>query len=261
MRPRHLWYLTCFLLASCSEDAHESPERIVDLSPTITEDLPVRMIGHALLSGLGARDSTRFERIEGDESLYYLDSYITLFNHAGPHADAPLHLIPDGKAIDQLGLDNFFGPARVLDYSSLARADTVSVAELQEHSIQPGEIVILYVGYEVPADPDELPVYPVLSPAAAEYLAALPIKAFATDVPGVDDVPRFMALWDQGVTGLANLLPVHHAFLSREIPVIEQLVNLDAILGEDEVVFVGFPLKVAAKAGDAGVMRSAALVY
>jgi kynurenine formamidase len=155
----------------------------------------------------------------------------------------------------------FFGPARVLDYSSLARTETVSVAELREHAIEPGDIVILYVGYEVPSDPDELPVYPVLSPTAAEYLAELPIKAFATDVPGVDDVPQLMDLWAQGVTGLANLLPVHHAFLSREIPIIEQLVNLDAIAGEDEVIFVGFPLKVAANAGDAGVMRAAALVY
>jgi kynurenine formamidase len=253
--------LACFLLVSCDEDAAESPEKIVDLSPTITEDLPVRVVGHALLSGIGARDSTEFEHIEGDGSLYYLDSYITLFNHAGPHADAPLHLIPDGKAIDQLELANFFGPAQVLDYRSLARTDKVPISELQKHNIQAGDIIILYVGYEVPTDPEELPVYPVLSPAAAEYLAELPVRAFATDVPGVDDVLRLMDLWEQGVTGLANLLPVHHAFLSREIPVIEQLVNLDAIVGEEDVVFVGFPVKLTGKAGDAGVMRAAALVY
>lgn len=261
-----MWYsylscAACFLLLSCDQNASKSPERIVDLSPTITEDLPLRMVGHALLSGIGARDSTEFEHIEGNGSLYYLDSYITLFNHAGPHVDAPIHLIAGGKAVDQLELADFFGPARVLDFSSLARTDTVSVAELQEYNVQPGDIVILYVGYEAPTDPEELPVYPVLSPAAAEYLAELPVKAFATDVPGVDDVPRLMDLWAQGVAGLANLLPVHEAFLSREIPVIEQLVNLGAIVGEKDVVFVGFPLKLAGRAGDAGVMRAAALVY
>jgi kynurenine formamidase len=110
MRHRHLGCLISFLLVSCSGDAPQSPERIVDVSPTITEDLPVRTVGQALLSGIGARDSTEFERIEGDDSLYYLDSYITLFNHAGPHADAPLHLIPGGKAIDQLELASFFWP-------------------------------------------------------------------------------------------------------------------------------------------------------
>jgi hypothetical protein len=46
-----------------------------------------------------------------------------------------------------------------------------------------------------------------------------------------------------------------------EIPVIEQLVNLNAIVGEEDVVFVGFPLKLTGKAGDAGVMRAVALVY
>jgi len=261
MRYWHLLCLACFLSVSCNERETEAPERIVDLSPSITEDLPLRTVGHALLAGIGARDSTQFEHIEGDESVYYLDSYVTLFNHAGPHADAPIHLIAGGKAIDQLPLTHFFGPARVLDYRSLARTDTASLVQVQAHDIQPGEIVILYVGYEVPRNPDELPVYPVLSPAAAEYLAGLPVKAFATDGPGVDDAGRLMDLWGQGVTGLANLLPVHHAFLSLDIPVIEGLTNLQAILDEDEVVFVGFPLKTAGRAGDAGVMRAVALVY
>ena len=89
MRYWHLLCLACFLSVSCNERETEAPERIVDLSPSITEDLPLRTVGHALLAGIGARDSTQFEHIEGDESVYYLDSYVTLFNHAGPHADAP----------------------------------------------------------------------------------------------------------------------------------------------------------------------------
>lgn len=271
MRYAYLLCLASLLLVSCGEHERAAPERatperaaparIVDLSPSITEDLPVRTLGHAFLAAMGARDTTQFEHIEGDESFYYLDSYITLFNHAGPHADAPVHLISGGKAMDELPLTHFFGPARVLDYSALSRTDTVSLAQLQEHAIQPGDIVILYVGYEVPQGPDELPSYPALSPEAAAYLAELPVKAYATDAPSVDVPARLVELMGQGLTGLENLLPVHHAFLSREIPVIEALTNLQSILNEDEVVFVGFPLKTTGKAGDAGVMRAAALVY
>ena len=31
--------------------------------------------------------------------------------HAGTHVDAPLHFLPDGKGIDELGLDTFVGHA------------------------------------------------------------------------------------------------------------------------------------------------------
>ena len=37
---------------------------------------------------------------------------------------------------------------------------------------------------------------------------------------------------------------MHSAFLLKGIPAIEQLVNVESLLGEDSAVFVGFPLKV-----------------
>ena len=95
--------------------------------------------------------------------------------------------------------------------------------------------------------------------AAAHYLAEIPVKAFGTDALGVDGIRRLFDVMQHGATGFANLLPIYHAFLSREIPVIEQLVNLDRIVDEDHVVFVGFPLKIAD--GNGAPMRAAALVY
>jgi kynurenine formamidase len=274
--------LACLPLVACSDGATSSageaesgetgahaesataagnPARIVDLSPAITEDLPVRMVGQAMLEALGAPLTTEFVHIEGDEPFYYLDSIVTLFNHAGSHADAPAHLIPDGKSIDQIGLDHFFGPARVLDYSSLVPGEEVSLAQIQEHGIQPGDIVILYAGYQPPSQPADLPTYPVLSPEAATYLAELPVRSFGTDAPSVDDLAAMAEQWAQGATGLENLLPVHDAFLSREIPLVEGLVNLQAVVDDENVVFAGFPLKLTGRAGDAGSMRAVALVY
>jgi len=51
----------------------------------------------------------------------------------------------------------------------------------------------------------------------------------------------------------------HIAFLSGEIPNIEGLVNLERLAGEEEIVFVGFPLKI--RDGNGAPMRAAALVY
>jgi kynurenine formamidase len=71
------------------------PAKIIDLSPTITEDMPERLMGPFFFSMLGMEPRVEFRHYIGEPPVYYLDTYITLFNHAGPHVDAPLHMIPD----------------------------------------------------------------------------------------------------------------------------------------------------------------------
>ena len=43
---------------------------------------------------------------------------LSLGAHNGTHVDAPLHFIENGRAIDELPLDVFYGPCLVLDYPS-----------------------------------------------------------------------------------------------------------------------------------------------
>jgi arylformamidase len=54
--------------------------------------------------------------------------------HTGTHIDAPRHFIPDGLTVDQLPLETFVGPARVVDVSaqgdSPITAQTVRDAKL-----------------------------------------------------------------------------------------------------------------------------------
>ena len=235
------------------------PRTIIDLSPTTTEDLPVRMSGQKFLRDSGFRESTTFEHVVAEEPLYVIDSYLTIFNHAGPHVDAPNHLAKGAKSVDEISLDEVFGTARLLDRRAGARDEAVSLAEVQASGIRAGEIFILYAGYETPDGADELPTYPYLSREAAEFLADLPIKAFATDTASVDSFRRFYEALESGATGYEALAPIHYVFLTREIPVIEQLVNLQSLVDEAQFVFVGFPLKV--EDGNGGPMRAAALLY
>ena len=60
-------------------------------------------------------------------------------------------------------------------------------------------------------------------------------------------------------SGYEAIAPTHHAFLSRGIPVFEELENLDSLLTERNVMFVGLPLKI--KNGDASPVRAVALIY
>lgn len=100
--------------------------------------------------------------------------------------------------------------------------------------------------------------------AEAEGARGLPvprrtIRAFATTGMSVDSFRELGAKMQAGETGYAALLPVHHAFLSRGIPTLEQLVNVEAVAEEENALFVALPLKVGD--GDGSPIRPAAFVY
>ncbi|HSL69396.1 MAG TPA: cyclase family protein, partial [Longimicrobiales bacterium] len=175
------------LMGACSGGEPRLPERIVDLSPTIAEDLPVRTWGHKLLSDFNFRDSTRFERIEFEQPTYVQDSYYELFSHGGAHLDAPRHLAKDGKGVDEYELHQFLGPARVLDFRQAQKDQPIGRAEFENLGIRAGDIVLVLDGYSAPAAADELPSYAYISPEAADYLAQIPVKAVGTDAWGVEN--------------------------------------------------------------------------
>jgi arylformamidase len=256
--------LVVALASGCSRQGRSDPSpriprKVIDLSTTITPDLPVRFWGHKALSDFGFSDTTEFRIIQRDKPLYVSNSYWTLFNHGGTHADAPNHLDRDAKGIDATPLESLVGPIRVLDFRSHAKDKPIELSEIKTMTVHPGEIVILFVGYKPPSKPDEIPSFGYLSKEAAGYLAAVPVKAFGTDGLSVDSFQRIYDLMAQKAEGYPTFAPVHAAFLPRGIPVIEGLVNVEPLLGESNAIFVGFPLKV--RDGDGSPIRAAALVY
>ncbi len=249
------------LLSACATGPATStaPRAIVDLSPGVGEDFALQSLGRKLVKLFGLRERTKFEHVVVEDPHYTAMSYVTLFTHGGPHHDPPSHVIKGAASSDEIPLDRFFGRARVLDFRKQPRDAPLRVSDFAEEGIAPGEIVIAVVGYNPPQDPDEYPSFPSLSGEAAEYLATLPVKAFATDMCCLVSPVELEQRLAAGLRGSENTLPEHYAFMSRGIPVIEALVNLEPLVGEEHVVFVGFPLKL--KGGTGGLMRAAALVY
>lgn len=235
------------------------PRAIVDLSPTITTDMPTRAVGEKTVAAFGMPLTTSFEVHVAEEPFYVSMSEYTILNHVGPHYDPPNHLIKGGKAVDVAPLDKFYGKARLFDFRSKPAGEPLLRSDFDGAGIEPDEIVIVFVGYQAPTDPEAFPSYVYLSGEAAEYLAGIPIKAFASDMPSLGAITGYFALIEEGKTGSEAIAPEHYAFLSRDIPNIEGLVNLEPLVGEEEIVFVGFPLKF--EDGDGGPMRAAALVY
>ncbi len=62
----------------------------------------------------------------------------TLATHLGTHVDAPYHFHPDGITVDDMPLNRYMGPAKLLDLRELARGQSaISIADLQQAGADP----------------------------------------------------------------------------------------------------------------------------
>lgn len=236
------------------------PREIIDLGALVTEDLPERVWGRTFMDQMEFDENNSFNVIDWevefpDGTVSGSNSYFTVFNHGGPHVDAPNHM-DLGAGLDSYALEDFFGPLKVLDVSGFPLGRSVPLSFIQSHDISAGDIVLIFTGY-TPPDEGDVPHRVALTREAAEYLAALPVRAFGTDAFNVDS--------DDGPTPVESDLatqrvaPNHYAFLSRGIPIFEQLFHVDQLLEKERMYFAGPPLNI--ENGDGMIVRPVALVY
>lgn len=261
---KNLFYsiIICFVFSCTSNRPNERlpiPKEIIELGALVTEDLPEQVWG-GLMKHYGFDESNSFKVINKefefpDGLLSVNNSYLTIFNHGGPHVDAPSHVNQEG-GIDSFSVDDFIGPLKVIDVSDLPFGRTVSLSEIKKHDIQPGDIVLIYTNYNLP-EKNELPPRIALTQEAAKYLANLPVKAFGTDSYNVesDDNPTEVI----SKTALQRIAPIHYEFLSKGIPLYEQLFNVNKLLKKKKMFFVGQPLNI--ENGDGMIVRPVVFVY
>ena len=150
---------------------------------------------------------------------------ISFGSHAGPHVDAPSHMIEGGKSLSDLGLSSFSGRAVKIglnsDLNRFFQMDRV-------------DGVILETGWGDYFSKPEVyygPGRPVIPLWFVEALANKKIAFFGCDLPSVDQ------------SGAAEK-PVHMALLSKDIPIYENLANLDQLPENTPFMFMGFPLNI-----------------
>ena len=75
--------------------------------------------------------------------------HIGLGNHIGTHINAPLHLIENGAAVDELPLDTYYGTAAVLDLRR-EQNEGVTAQDLAgaKPAVERGDIVVALIGDE-----------------------------------------------------------------------------------------------------------------
>jgi kynurenine formamidase len=170
---------------------------------------------------------------------------VSLPCHAGTHVDAPVHIVPDGKSIDQLPVDAFIGMGAVISVKKNG-GEEVTARDLENSgvTVKKGDILMLHTGWDEKFDSPDYNLHPYLSVDAAEWMVSKRIKMFGIDCITVD-LPT--PLRPKGFD-----FPVHKTLLGNDVLIAENVTNLGAIVGKKTRI-MALPLPV--KGSDAGHAR------
>jgi arylformamidase len=165
--------------------------------------------------------------------------------HAGTHVDAPIHIVPNGKSIEELPLESFVGNGAILAVRK-SGGEEVTAKDLQASGVEvkQGDILMLYTGWDEKFDSPDYNLHPYLSVDAAEWMVDKRIKMFGIDCITVD-LPT--PLRPKGFD-----FPVHKTLLGNNILIAENVTNLGAVVGK-RCRIMAFPLRI--KGSDAGHAR------
>ena len=182
------------------------------------------------------------------KSIGYNITQVSFSSHQGTHLDAPFHFYDDGKTIDQIQLERFYGPATLVDLapgSSLKAKTPLTVEMFRPHAkhFRRGAKIIYRTGWSRKFGSAEFfSDYPTLTLDAARWIASKRIGLLGMDTP----------------TPSNEWMECHHILLKRgvEIVIVEGLKNLEKLPAQ--FTFIGFPLNL--KGRDGAPIRAVALI-
>ena len=220
---------------------------LIDLTLTLGSDRVVPVPG---LIGVCT------EPLHTHESHARSNTKLTLATHIGTHVDAPYHFHADGTTVENMPLNRYMGPALLLDLRETARGLTpLSVADIQQAGGTPeavrDKIVVLFTGWAA-SESGGIRFYsqgPYLSNEGAAYLADNGVNAVSVDFPIDKHPPSPQSTIDD--------FPVHRLLLGQGIPLIENLINLDQLVGRE---FELWALPIKLKDGDGAAARAVARI-
>ncbi len=266
MRIRMIASFAAAMLGACAESDETVSTgfqyaEVIDLGALITEDIAQSVAGSAFLAAnkidrLNEFDVVTWTANIGGGSVSGSNAFYTLANHGGPHVDAPNHVGLDG-GIDSYSINSFVGPLKVFDVSEFPKGFTVPIDVFKGQGIEAGDIVLIYTNYAPPSDEESYPETVTITRGAAEYLSEIPIRAFATDAYSVANIQQQAVVDSTDPT--AKVVPIHHSFLSRGIPVYEQLFNVERLIDKERMFFVGVPVNIPD--GDGMIVRPVVFAF
>jgi kynurenine formamidase len=159
--------------------------------------------------------------------------------HTGTHMDAPFHAKSDTITINNYQIGTFAGSAAVIDVRGLGfiamQPEWISI-------FGKFEIVLFCTGYSESWSKDAYYYdYPEFDSAIASALVENGVRIAGFDSPSPDKSP----------------FEFHSIFLGDKRFLVENLTNLEELIGIEDLTFMAFPLKIEA---EASLIRAVAMV-
>jgi kynurenine formamidase len=159
--------------------------------------------------------------------------------HTGTHMDAPFHAKSDTITINNYQIGTFAGSAAVIDVRGLGfiamQPEWISI-------FGKFEIVLFCTGYSESWSKDAYYYdYPEFDSAIAIALVENGVRIAGFDSPSPDKSP----------------FEFHSIFLGDKRFLVENLTNLEELIGAENITFMAFPLKIEA---EASLIRAVAMV-
>lgn len=175
----------------------------------------------------------------------YSSEVMFLSTHTGTHIDAPSHFIPDSRTIDKIKVSRFVSRSILIKIPKKADQQ-ITLNDIINYKINANDTVVFATGWEKRFKNDNYMINnPGLSLDAAEYLVSNRVNAVAIDGPSID-------------RGVDNNFNIHSALLSNDIPIIENLCNLEELSSVKSFTLIVNPLKLVGASGSP--VRAIALV-
>lgn len=197
--------------------------KIIDLSQKMEKDM-------SYFPGTKKVNIEQVSQIDED-GFRLTDFHSTV--HTGTHCDSSAHYIEDGLLIDETPLDYYVGEGVIVDVN-VENGRELPANILDDVEIGKGDILILRSGFSKYWNTEKyIKDYPYLSKELAEKIVELGVKSLGIDFLSPDALDK-----DH----------VHKILLGAEIPIIENLANLDKI-EESKFFFSAAPINIKGAEG------------
>jgi len=179
---------------------------------------------------------TSLTKLRSAEADGYNLSVLSACLHTGTHIDLPLHWAYGGKTAADYPVGRFMGNGVLLD---VRNENPIRMKPEYLNAAAENDIVLLYTGFgEYFRDGRYFTDYPAVDGCLADFFISKRIGMLGMDTPSPDRPP----------------FTQHRKLLSGGILILENLTNLQSLIGAERFEVIALPLKVRAEAGPARVV-------
>ena len=206
-------------------------EQLIDLTHIIADDMPI--YPGDITTNLF---QNKYLSVNGHNNFR-----LEISMHTGTHIDSPMHLTESNKYISEFSLESFIATGCIID---VRNQPIIKMKPAYEELIKENSIVLLYTGLDkLYGMPEYYEEHPLLDMDLCKFLLKKNIKMIGIDMPSPDRFP----------------FEIHKFLLGNKICIIENLTNLDKLLGNKNFEVIAFPLKIKADASMARVVARSLL--